>query len=422
MNKTVIVVGAGLAGLCCARALERLGYCVKLLESSDGVGGRVRTDAYEGFLLDRGFQVLFSAYPAVIRELNLPALNLKQFQPGAMVLKNGKSELITDPRRMPSQLFQTAFSSLFSWRDKFKVLDLTSKIGGLSLDQIASLPDVSMWDYLEGFGFSKQFADNFISPFFGGIFLEKDLSTSVRMFAFVWAMLAQGNTSIPASGMGAITQQIASDLKSDTVLLSCPVEKLIVTNNRVSGLQIQDGEKFEADAVVLATPFDTTAKLAGLDIPLSWRSSTAVYFSLDTPLFNHKLIILDTSPNRVINNIALVSNVAPEYAPHGKHLLCATILGCPEADDDRLFNQTREALIKLFPESADYGWEALKIYRVSNAQFAQNPGVWDVLATIQSPLPGLELAGEYRVSSSIHGALQSGTDAAQRIHASFQAN
>ncbi len=422
MNKTIIVVGAGLAGLCCTRALERLGYSVKLLESSDGVGGRVRTDVYKGFQLDRGFQVLFSAYPAVVKELNLSDLNLKQFQPGAMILKNGSREFITDPRRMPSQLIHTAFSSLFSWRDKFKVLDLTSKIGGQTLDQIAALPDVSMGEYLKEFGFSKQFADNFISPFFGGIFLEKDLRTSVRMFAFVWAMLAQGNTCIPAGGMGAISQQIASGLKSDTISLSSPVQELIVVNNEVRGVLMLNGEKLEADAVVLATPFDTTAELAGMDIPLSWRSSTAVYFSLNTPLYNHKLITLDTSPNRVINNIALVSNVASGYAPSGKHLLCATILGCKEPNDEKLFSQTREALIKLFPESVDYGWEALKIYRVNNAQFAQNPGVWDTLSAIESPYAQLELAGEYRVSSSIHGAMQSGLDAAQRLHASLQTN
>ena len=86
----VIVVGAGLAGLTCAKVLAERGIEVVVYEASDGVGGRVRTDERDGFLLDRGFQVYFTAYPVSRRHLDHKALNLRTFDPGAIICRGGK--------------------------------------------------------------------------------------------------------------------------------------------------------------------------------------------------------------------------------------------------------------------------------------------------------------------------------------------
>jgi len=86
----VLIVGAGLAGLCYARRLGELGIPYQILEASDDVGGRVRTDRVDGFLLDRGVQVLLTAYPEARRVLDYTSLDLRPFYPGALVRFNGR--------------------------------------------------------------------------------------------------------------------------------------------------------------------------------------------------------------------------------------------------------------------------------------------------------------------------------------------
>ncbi|HET9979432.1 MAG TPA: FAD-dependent oxidoreductase, partial [Ktedonobacterales bacterium] len=87
----ILVVGSGLAGLTCAKALMEAGQEVRILEASDRIGGRVRTDASaDGFLLDRGFQSLFTAYPAVQRHLDLKALNPRPISPRVVLIRDGK--------------------------------------------------------------------------------------------------------------------------------------------------------------------------------------------------------------------------------------------------------------------------------------------------------------------------------------------
>ena len=108
----VVIVGAGLAGLVAAKVLEQHNLDVIVLEESDGVGGRVRTDHVDGFLLDRGFQVLLTAYPELHRHLNLDALNLQLFEPGALVWRDGKGTVVGDPIRRPKTLVSTALAPI----------------------------------------------------------------------------------------------------------------------------------------------------------------------------------------------------------------------------------------------------------------------------------------------------------------------
>ncbi len=411
-QRNVIVVGGGLAGLCCARTIQRAGHSAQVYEASDGVGGRVRTDTVDGFLLDRGFQVMLTAYPAIRQEINLDALEMRAFQPGAMVCWNDTRQIIADPLRAPTKALTTAFSSLFSLQDKILVAKLTLLLKGMSVQQIFAMPDQTMGAYLTEYGFSSEFIDRFIRPFYAGIFLDKSLETSSRMFAFVFKMLAEGETAVPAKGMGGLPQQIADTMTPNSIHLNRSVRKLIHKNGRASGIELEGGETVEADAVVLATEFDKAAQLAGLHLPATWRVSNTLCFALPEPLYREKLLTLFTSPDGLVNNAQMMSNVAPHYAPEGQHLLTVTVLGDTNLSDEALADAAKREIGAQFPDAQPDMWRLLRIYRVTWAQFAQPVGIWDKLPDARTPLPGLILAGEITVQSSLHGALVSGQRAA----------
>ena len=442
--KSVIVVGAGLSGLTCARTLQRMGIEASVYEASDGVGGRVRTDVVDGFQLDRGFQVMFTAYPALREELDFPALNLRHFEPGAMIFRNGSRNILSDPKRVPGRLLSGAFSPLLGLSDKIRVPLLTLKLARLSVEEIFKLPDCTMAQFLTDFGFSQNFLDRFIRPFYGGIFLENGLQTSARMFAFVFKMLSEGETSVPAKGMGELGKQLAANLKTpnsqyqtpnvqrqtpttqnttpnakrqspNSLFLNSPVRELLKSGERVIGVRLEGGEAIEADAVVLATEADVAAKLAGFHFEVTWRVSTELAFSLPEPLFTEKLIALFSDQNSLVNDAAMISNVAPSYAPPGNHLLSATILGTPGLGEAELVSQVKRQFAGQFPACRPDSWELLRIYTVQKAQFAQPVGVWESLPTSKTLTPGLFLAGEYLSSSSLNGALAAGSFAARAV-------
>jgi phytoene dehydrogenase-like protein len=404
-----------LAGLCCARALQRAGHTVQVYEASDGVGGRVRTDVVEGFRLDRGFQVLFTAYPAIQQEFDLPALRLRPFDPGALLLKDGRRETLIDPYRRPSQLLAMAAASFFGISDKLKIAKLRGLLTGLTIEEIFQLPDTTLETYLRDFGFSDEFLNNFIRPFYGGIFLERDLQTSARMFAFVFKMLAEGDTAVPEMGMGALGEQMAAALAPGTLHLNTAVEALIRQGERVTGLRLANGQRVEADVVVLATEADEAARLTGQEIPLVPRASTCLYFVVPKPLYPEPLLLLFADPDSLVNNAAQLTNVAPSYAPPGQHLLSATVLGIPELSDEALARRVMAELAGRFPEANPSEWRLLRVYRIRWSQYAQPAGVWQRLPKPQTAVPGLVLAGEMTVSSSLHGALVSGQQAAALV-------
>jgi phytoene dehydrogenase-like protein len=411
-QRNVVVVGGGLAGLCCARTVQRAGHSAHVYEASGSIGGRVRTDHVDGFLLDRGFQVLFTAYPAVRQEMDLEALNLRAFAPGALVCWNGGRHVVADPLRVPIKSIETALSPLFPLKDKLLVARLTLLFKSLSVEQIFTMPDQTMGAFLQEYGFSSDFIDRFIRPFYGGIFLEGDLSTSVRMFAFVFKMLAEGQTVVPEKGMGAIPQQFADTLAPGTLHVNSPVQALTIRGGRVVGIELEDESKVEADVVVLATEFDKAAQLAGLNLPAKWRVSNDISFALPEPLYREKLITLFTDPMTMVNNATLISNIAPSYAPEGQHLLTATVLGGSAFSDEGLADAVRKDISAQFPDSHPDTWRLLRVCRIREAQFAQPVGIWDKLPSSRTPLPGLILAGEITVQSSLHGALISGQRAA----------
>lgn len=418
----IVIVGGGVAGLVCGRTLLRKGHEVILLEASDGVGGRVRSDKVEGFTFDRGFQVLFTAYPAAQRQLEYSKLAFRTFEPGAIISKDRKRYVLSDPLRNPSALVPSILSDIVSIKDKLQTVLLVREVISKSIHELISGPDQTTESFLRGKGFSDKYINNFVRPFYGGIFLDNSLNTSAKAFKFDFKMLSQGQTVVPAGGMGQISEQLAQELKDKGGLrLKAKVAEVVRDENGLySGARLENGEVIAGDAVVVATSAPEAARLTGKPMPTGETSTVNLYFAGTAPLYQGKKLVLNANPNPFVNNTVQVTNIAPDYAPSGQYLLSATVLGKPEGSDEELYQRAMTDLRRIFrgdphAEVALTGYRPLAIYRIPYGQFAQPPGLHPTLPDNHSGEPRLFFAAEFTEASSINGAMISGEKAAKLI-------
>lgn len=408
----VIVVGAGLAGLTCAKVLAKRGVEVVAFEAADGVGGRVRTDERDGFLLDRGFQVYFTAYPVSKRHLDHQALNLRAFDPGAIVCRGGKKDILSDPLRDPKAFVPSLLSDAATFSDKLETLKLAAKCVVERAEAVGKLDeaDISSLEYLRSEGFSERIVDDFYRPFYGGIFLDRSLSTSSRVLRFAFRMLATGKAAVPARGIGEIPKQLAARLPVGAVRTNSPVRSLLREGDRIVGVEAA-GEEHEADAVVVATDAPVAERLAGAAAPEGSVGQLCVYYAA-SGLGSGKKIVLNAEDRGFVNNAVKISAVAPSYAPRGQHLLSVVALGGFKLSDAEIYRRGVEEVTRWYPE---VDLAPLTVYRIPYAQFSQPPGVHERLPENRTGTPGLVLAGEYTEDSSINGSMLSGEKAAEEV-------
>ena len=423
---TVLIVGAGLAGLVCARHLRKQNIDVTVLEAADDVGGRVRSDQVDGFILDRGFQVLFDQYPAIRRNLDLGALDLQVFEPGAIICQNGRRTVLTDPLRDRNwqDVAEAVRTSAVPLADKLRTLRLALTLRETETDQRAEPDTQSTAAYLRQEGFSEQSLDTFFRPFYGGIFLERELTTTAALFRFYFRMLSAGQTTLPARGIGAITQQLAAPLRAEGRIRCNTRVVQLLHAGRITGVRLENGDTLQADAVVLATDAPSAQQLAPVEATLTppegTLSTTAVYFAGTEALYHSRKIVLNANADAFVNNVQQLSNVAPAYAPPGRHLLSAAILGVPELSDAELIVAVMRDLRRMFAGNeralnALSQYYPLRVYRIRYAQFPQPPGVLRTLVEHITPLPGLYVAAEWTDASSINGAITSGERCAATV-------
>ena len=390
-----VVVGAGLAGLAAARQIKSRGRSVIVIEAQDGVGGRVRTDKVDGFLLDRGFQVLLTAYPELKTQIDMSALDLKMFSSGALVMRDGKPSVVTDPFREPKRAAATVFAPIGSLTDKLRVAALRWRVMHRNEDKILNSADISTVVALRGLGFSTKMIDRFFRPLFGGIQLDPELRTSRRMFEIIFKYLSEGQSALPTNGMSAIPEQMAKHLGAENIFLNTRV------TNIESGFVSTANTRIETKAVVVATDQPSASELLRTS-EITSRVAGCVYFSADAPPTHEKFVVLDGTGQGPVLNAAVLSNIAPSYAPPGKHLIVAALPGIITGD---LEEMSRNQLRTWWGPQVD-GLSLIKTYRITHAGPEQLPP-FNPKQNV-SLGNGLFVCGDHRDTGSIQGALYSG--------------
>jgi phytoene dehydrogenase-like protein len=405
----VAIIGAGLAGLRCAAVLSDAGVSAEIYEASDGVGGRARTDVVDGFSLDRGFQVLLTAYPEARRALDYDALELGEFSPGAMIRMNGSLTLFQDPLRRPRSAVSAIRSPVATFPDKLRLGWMRQELAGSSPRRILSRPDRSAIDALRDRGFSERVIEHFFRPFFAGVFIDPDLETSSRLMEIYFRCFARGAAALPAGGMGEMARQMASRLPAGRVHLNRSVAEV-----RPDGLRVDGGEWLDASAVVVATEESSAARLLRTDPPGTGRSTSCVYFDAPAGDIDGRLLMLAPPGEGPVNELAVPSSVARRYAPDGRSLVSVSAVG-DQARREDLEDAVRGQLAGWFGAATVSRWRHLGTRRIDYALPDFPPGRFEAGGLKPRLDSGMFVCGDHRESPSIQGALVSGRKAAEAV-------
>ena len=396
------VVGAGVSGLVAASVLEAHGYHPVVIERTDDVGGRVKTDVVNGFQLDHGFQVLLTSYPEAQKHLDFEALELQKILPGALIFLNKKQNIIGDPLKAMSFLLPTLFSGIGSFSDKLRILHLNRTLKRKTLSEIFSDPEKSTYAYLKDYGFSNEIIRDFFTPFFGGIFLETTLDTSSRMFEFVYKMFGDGSAALPKAGMAAIPKQLHAKLQNTDFMFNTHVAS------------VQEGEvtlKDHTTLTSLATIVATDARelvVSEKHKSMAWKSCQTLYFETDHRVIRKELIGLIPQQGTLINNIFYHTSLKTVSNPSNE-LLSVTVIDRHQLSDEMLISRVKDELQE---HCGIVSPQFIKLYTIPQAL----PNLQD-LKTAMPPseshaTPGVFLAGDTLLNGSLNAAMISGECAA----------
>lgn len=405
-----------MAGLTCACYLHRAGRPVLVLEAADAVGGRVRTDVTaEGFRLDRGFQVLQTRYPEVQHLLDYGALQLHAFRSGAVIrLPDGKQTVLVNPLQQPTAAFSALTSRVGTLADKLRIASLAQHVRGATNGQLLSRHSTNALDtltFLREYGWSEQIIENFFQPFFGGVYLDRSLSTAANFFEFVFKQFVEGDAAIPSLGMQQIPEQLAARLPAGSVQLNTRVVAI-----RDAAVELATGETLAAAAVVVATDGEAATRLlpaVANTPPLRWRSTTCTYFAAPAPAAQpDKLLRLNAAPNALAHNVALPCEVAPAYAPPGQQLISVSTHGEHGLPEAELTSRLLQELTAWFGSQASQ-WRHLRTYTI--------PQALPVYPAGQPARQALKLhatlyrCGDHTAYPSLNAAMASGREVAEAI-------
>ena len=404
------IIGAGISGLIAAQVLENYGYKPTIIEGSNSVGGRVKSDLVEGYLLDRGFQVLLTSYPAAKKYLDFDALKLQKLLPGATIFKNGKSQTIGDPLRSFSLLFPTLFSSIATFSDKLKILKLNVLLKKKEIDTIFKEDEKTTLQYLIDVGFSEEMIQTFFKPFFSGIFLEPNLDTSSRMFEFVYKMFGEGLAVVPKAGIQAISNQLKDNLKNTKILLNSEVESV-----KNKGIILKDGSEIESDFTIIAT--EASQLVANLNNQEThWKTCDTLYFETSERIISRPLIGLISEENSLINNIFYHTSIQTTTKGKGE-LLSVTIVKNHSLSEKQLIEKITEEL-KYFCGITNATF--IKRYQIKKALPKLNNLQYEISSTETKLTSSIFLAGDQLLNGSLNAAMIAGERAAMGVIGTLQ--
>jgi phytoene dehydrogenase-like protein len=402
VSAPVIVVGAGLAGLACAQRLNTAGVAVQILEASDAVGGRVRTDLLDGFRCDRGFQLLNPAYPVLDNVLDPAELDLRTFGAGVVVAHGSRRSVLADPRRSPARLPATLAAPLGSLTEKLRFVRWAAR-SLRPVRRILAGPDCTLAEDLEHAGLVGRLRTGVVGPFLAGVLAEQDGSTSARFAALLVRSFLLGSPAVPSLGMGRFPELIAASLPADAIRLNTAVQSVTARSVRTA-----EGE-LPACAVVVATDPEAAAHLSGVPRP-AMKALTTFWHTAAEPPSRQPLLHLDADRRGPVINTAVLTAVAPTYAPAGRSLIATTVLGADGSGEAELAARRHAALIY---GSDPCSWEPITSHVIAGALPAQPPPLH-----VRRPVAlanGLFVAGDHRDTASIQGALVSGRRAASAV-------
>ena len=412
-RETVIIVGAGLAGLNCARILAENDVDFQLFEKATTVGGRVQTDHVDGYQLDRGFQVLLAAYPEARQAFDYSKLDLRPFFAGAAIQYRGRKHIVADPRRHPWEALRSLFGPIGTFSDKLRILRLQKQCSQRQFERAYLSAEKSSDEFLDSLGFTAAMRQRFLNPFLGGVHLDAKLETSARMTQFVFRMFSSGPTTLPLYGMGSLPQQLADSIPSDRIHLETGIETL-------DGLTVvpEGGQSIQAEHIVLATDLSTANTLLNLPSERRFRQSHTYYFSTDRSPMKTHCLLLNGDNQGPINHLCVPSDIASQYAPKGKSLVSISVLNHSQAN---LENEIREQLQNWIGKETSR-WELVRVDHIRHALPSMKLSPESQDQGYIEPRQNVIVCGDHVTSSSINGALRSGRKAAHRILRSLSCN
>jgi protoporphyrinogen oxidase len=401
-DNPVLVVGAGLSGLSCCCTLNDAGIPYLLFDKSRRVGGRVVTMDHNGYKLDVGFQVLLTLYPEAQRFFDYDSLNLSPCYPGSMVWHDGRFHRLSDPLRRPLKSLASLFCPIGSFKDKIRIGMM--RVGLLKTTRLKD--GTSTIAALRKLGFGDSMIDRFWRPFMSGVFLENELSTSVRKFEESFRLFAKGHTTIPKLGIGELPKQMARRLDQNRLLLGQKISS--VSKRKVT---LESGDIFSGREVVLAVDGSERERMLGLENSTVWNSVECIYFGFPEKVLpsGEPILYLDGEGTGPINNLFFTSNLS-DCAPKGKALASASVIisqGTNKEED--LVNAALTQLKKWFGASVDE-WQFIKRFKIKEA----------IPMCIQPTIQELKTNGIYHCGDcnglpSLDAALKSGRLVAEKI-------